>query len=311
MRDTITYAVICLLLLVTGSCDTYKTYYGTTISVPAQTDYNEVLRLEVSTSQKSLTSDEIQQLDKLRMLKLSTRTSSELELFLDHLPNPQELRVLILDSIQLKQLPASIQRFTSLQHLSLSHNKQLDLEQVINVIKELPIVFLNVQNMGLTEIPKAIESLTQLEDFNVSGNRLEEFDDYDYLASLDNLKSLWLTQNNLKRLPPSLGSLKQVRNLYIEHNQLKSIPESMLGMERLWVLHAGHNLFTELPENFGKMPALFLLHLNNNKISSIPDSYLKKRNYGFRGLILENNELSPETRDFFTKKFDHFFILAL
>lgn len=291
------------------SCDTYRTYYGETSSDIVATSGVNILRLDLSQSDRSVSG--ISKLHSLRVLNLSSRVDLDLNTVFNSVPNPEELRVLILDSLNLKVVPEAISRFTNLTHLSLNYNIELDVEGSIEIISEIPLEFLNFQNNNLEIIPRSIEKLYHLVDFNLSHNELRNFDHYDFLSSLVNLKSLWLTGNNLEVFPSSLTSLSQIRNLYIEDNELVIIPDAIVGMKNVWVIHAGNNLFEELPINFGKMPNLVLLHINNCRISKIPKFYSgKKKHYSILGLVIDNNLISEKDKLLYKKKFGHFFILS-
>lgn len=307
MRYTKFIILIGLISSLLLSCDTYKTYYNeTTTQIPESK--KDVLRLDISESNDIVLN--VEKLKNLRMLDLSTRDDIHLDSLFLKLPNPEELRVLIIDSLDLNKLPESIRRFKRLQQLSLNANPSLKLDNVIATIKDIPIEFLNFQHNEVSSIPASIKELTSLEDFNLSNNHLNGFDHFEFLSQIKHLNSLWLTNNELVVFPESLGRLEQLRNLYIEHNSLTNIPKAIIGMKKVWVIHAGHNLFSELPTNFGKMKGLILVHINNCQISTIPEIYNKKRDYSMLGLIIDNNKLSLTDKDLYGKKFSHFFVLS-
>lgn len=308
MKRVLPIFTILLCLLVLSGCDTYKTYYGETQTGHLYGDSRGILRLDLSSSEQSLGNPA--NLKGLRMLNLSSRKELVIDQLLEAIPNPLELEILILDSLHFNKLPSSITRFKNLRQISLNANPQLNLEAVIASIEKLPIEFLNFQANDLKEIPKSISSLEHLEDLNLSNNNLNTFDHFEFLATLRNLSSLWLTNNSLTELPESLGSLEQLRNLYIEHNMISHFSETMAGMKSLWVLHAGHNQFTELSPTFALMPRLTLLHINNCLISVIPEVFRNKRKYPILGLIIDSNKLDHETKSIYRKEFDHFFILS-
>lgn len=308
MKRALSIFIILLYLLILSGCDTYKTYYGETQTGYLYGDSRDILRLDLSSSEQSLGNPV--NLKGLRMLNLSCRKELAIDQLLEAIPNPLKLEILILDSLYFNKLPSSINRFKNLRQISLNANPQLDLEEVIATIEELPIEFLNFQANDLKEIPKSISSLEHLEDLNLSNNNLSTFDHFEFLATLRDLSSLWLTNNSFTELPESLGSLEQLRNLYIEHNMISHFPEAMAGMKSLWVLHAGHNQFTELSPTFALMPRLTLLHINNCLISMIPTVFRDKGKYPILGLIIDSNKLDEETKSIYRKEFDHFFILS-
>lgn len=301
--------LILLLGLMIAGCTPYKTFYKETIVASDRIPSNDVYRLVINGNQ-TVDLTNLSSLDKLASLQLRALSPEKVDDLLSQLPYPEKLKVLILDSLNLTTLPKNILLFTNLNHISLNHNPNLNLDSAFKYLEELPIEFLNLQHNQLTELPESIVLLQRLKDLNLSYNSVTSPETYERLAQLPRLNSLWLTHNQLAVLPKTIGELSQLRNLYIEHNQLTEIPSEISEMKRVWVVHTGHNLFTELPASFATMPSLFLLHSNNCAIAAIPEIYNTKES-GVLGLILDNNKLSDTDKLLWKKKLDHFFLISL
>jgi Leucine-rich repeat (LRR) protein len=295
-----------LSLLSATSCQTYKRSFGTTYTSYDEAQNKTIYRLDLSHQSLTEAPRYIDQCEDLKMLNLSGNTAIDLELFLNKIPNPEALEVLILDSLELKKTPSSLKRFIHLKHLSLNGNLELDLEQLFKALVSLPVTFIDLQNNSIQTLPQELQEVKSLRSINLSGNRLASAINYTILGNLPRLESLWITNNGLSQLPTEIGQLSSLRNLYMEHNALKSLPTTLADLKKVWILHAAHNDFKELPAIFTKMPSLLLLHINNNKISSIPEQYALEK-YALMGIIIDNNNLSDSEIKRWEKEFKKFF----
>ena len=78
----------------------------------------------------------------------------------------------------------------------------------------------------LTELPKALEKLTQLEALRLTNNQLTEVKG---LEKLTQLKKLYLNHNRLTELPKALEKLTQLTYLNLGYNKLTDVK----GLEKL------------------------------------------------------------------------------
>lgn len=223
---------------------------------------------------------------------------------------PQLITSIILDSLDLKELPKSMERFTNLKQLSLVGNPNLNFEQAVENCSSNPIVFLNLQGNELTRLPNNLSKLQSLTDINLAYNRLADENNFKILSEINALNEVWLDHNNLKALPKSIGQLQQITRLYIGHNELEALPDELAAMKKLKVLHAEYNRLTTFPEVFLCTPSLILVHLNNNEISNVPRSFSEHKS-SVKGLILDNNPISIEERKWIEKEFSDFFLLSI
>lgn len=298
-----------LLVYCVAGCHSYTTFYKRELS-PTSTSTPPVYRLDLSHQEADVIIPILSSTTRIKSLNLSGSNPSDLEKIVESIPNPEQLRVLLLDSMGIQYLPNTISRLSKLEHLSLNGNPQLDMNQIFEVLKTQPIAFINLQNNQLQKLPASIKNIQTLQELNLSGNHMVSEETYKHLGALKQLKSLWLTNNKLEALPPTIGVLQQLRNLYLEHNNLSDIPDEIHTMKRTWVVHAGHNNFKKLPEQFAKMPGLLLLHINNCSIEKIPEIYASKTS-NVLGLILDNNPLSQATKNKWRKIFRRFFVLSM
>jgi Leucine-rich repeat (LRR) protein len=296
---------ICLGLLT--SCSTFATFYGDTATVISEE--GKILRLDLSYQNLQVVPEQFNQLTQLRMLDLSGNTQLDIEHVLSKVSSPEKLAVLILDSLQLSQLPKNLSRFKNLTQLSLVHNPDLDWGIAFQQLENLPLVFLNLQRNNINSLPTTITKLSKLKDLKLSYNMLKDEQSYIFLSQLPNLYAVWLDFNELTVVPDNIGLLSQITYLYLDGNMLTDLPSSMRSMMSLSVIHLGYNKFSQLPERFMEMPKLLMVHINNNQITTIPRNYGIKK-YALLALLLDGNPIPPEEVRWAKKALNRYFLLS-
>ncbi|WP_293352870.1 MULTISPECIES: COR domain-containing protein [unclassified Microcoleus] len=99
--------------------------------------------------------------------------------------------------------------------------------------------FLDLMGLKLTKLPEAIASLTQLRTLWLENNQLKELPEA--LASLTQLQELWLEYNQLTKLPDTIGSLTQLQELCLYNNELRELPEAIASLTQLQKLNLNNN----------------------------------------------------------------------
>ncbi|MBD2157358.1 COR domain-containing protein [Leptolyngbya sp. FACHB-16] len=127
---------------------------------------------------------------------------------------------------------------------------------------------LDLSGLGLTEVPEAIASLTQLQSLNLSNNELTELK---AIVSLTQLQELNLSNNELTELPEAIASFTQLQELYLIDNQLTELPEAIVSLTQLQLLELSDNQFVELPNVIASLTQLKTLVLNANNLTSLPE----------------------------------------
>ena len=108
--------------------------------------------------------------------------------------------------------------------LDLGGNKLTELPKELEKLTQLEMLFLNGNQ--LTDVPKGLEKLDQLKKLALDGNQLT---DVKGLEKLTQLKALALSNNKLTEVPKSLEKLDQLKELYLYGNQLTDVK----GLEKL------------------------------------------------------------------------------
>jgi leucine-rich repeat protein SHOC2 len=92
------------------------------------------------------------------------------------------------------------------------------------------------------------------------------------IGDLTTLIELDLKANELVSLPQSIGNLVNLNRIALHCNQLTTLPESIGNLCDLTYLNLEENQLTSLPESIGNLSSLTSLSLDNNQISSLPES---------------------------------------
>ncbi|MBD2302094.1 leucine-rich repeat protein [Nostoc sp. FACHB-190] len=128
---------------------------------------------------------------------------------------------------------------------------------------------LDLSSMGLTEVPEAIASLTQLQQLDLSSNELTELPEA--IANLTQLQTLYLFGNQLTELPEAIANLTQLQTLYLSNNQLTELPEEIASLTQLQQLGLSDNQLTELPEAIASLTQLQQLDFSSNQLTNLPE----------------------------------------
>lgn len=124
---------------------------------------------------------------------------------------------------------------------------------------------LNLAYMGLTQLPEALGSLTQLLSLDLSENQVTVLPEF--IGNLTQLQSLKLSRNDLRELPERLGKLIQLQSLDIKNNRLAALPESFGNLTQLQLLNLLGNRLRTLPKSFSNLIQLQILDLSDNYLN--------------------------------------------
>lgn len=100
----------------------------------------------------------------------------------------------------------------------------------------------------------------------------------DALKYIDRVKTLNLSNKELKELDPAVGKLVFVKDLNLSQNQLKSLPKEIGQLINLEFLYLSGNQIEALPKQIGEMSNLKGLLLNKNQLKTLPKEIGKLKN---------------------------------
>jgi Leucine-rich repeat (LRR) protein len=124
---------------------------------------------------------------------------------------------------------------------------------------------------GLTEVSHRIGELRNLRMLDLGHNKLSQIPES--LGGLEALTDfLYLHDNELTALPPSLRQLTRLCYLNISENKFEVLPESVTEMSGLIELRVTDNRLTGLPPSISGLTRLRELHVRNNRLTTLPDA---------------------------------------
>ncbi|MDF5712105.1 MAG: leucine-rich repeat domain-containing protein, partial [Nostoc sp. S4] len=110
------------------------------------------------------------------------------------------------------------------------------------------------------------------------------------IGQLSNLTELVLHKNQISEIPESIGQLSNLSKLYLYENQISEISEWIGQLSNLTLLSLYENQISEISESIGQLSNLTLFSLDNNQISKIPESIGQLSNLTL--FSLSNNQIS-------------------
>ena len=147
----------------------------------------------------------------------------------------------------------------SLEILDLTDNNLTTLPDDLNRLHKLRILF--VSNNQFREVPSVLASCPNLTMIGFRNNQIDTFEEH---AVPLQTRWLILTDNNLTKLPDSMGELKQLQKCMLSGNKLTTLPQSMSKCHNLELLRIAVNQLTELPSWLLTLPKLSWLAYSGN-----------------------------------------------
>lgn len=178
-----------------------------------------------------------------------------------------QLKNLELTGITRLQLSENLTEFPSdifeladtLEELDLSNNQLSDLPDDLYRLKKLKILFFS--NNLFTHLPSCIAKCEQLEMIGFKSNQISEVSE-DSLPLIT--RWLILTDNQIQKIPDSIGRLTRLQKLALAGNQLTSLPASMSNCTNLELIRLSANKLEQFPNVLLDLPKLAWLAFSGN-----------------------------------------------
>jgi Leucine-rich repeat (LRR) protein len=154
------------------------------------------------------------------------------------------------------------------------------------IVKEVETPYLHLQNEGLSELPKNINTL-EVKRIILTGNNFTEFPEE--VLNMPQLEELLIGHNPVSKLPDNLESLKNLKRLSINATQIKEFPSDLSALQSLETIGLDHNEFKKVPEPILTIPNLKRLGLNNNNLTDL--KFIDERLQGLESIYLYSNEI--------------------
>jgi hypothetical protein len=147
----------------------------------------------------------------------------------------------------------------SLEILNLSDNKLRSLPADLGRLHKLKIIFLS--NNDFEEVPEVLADCPNLSMVGFKSNKIRVLGEN--ILPLG-VRWLILTDNQLERLPKSIGRLEKLQKLMLAGNQLRSLPDEMAACQNLELIRLAANRLESLPSWLFTLPRLSWLAYASN-----------------------------------------------
>lgn len=201
-----------------------------------------------------------------------------------------DLLFLDLSYNKLETVPPQTRRLANLQTLNLNHNPlgHFQLRQLPSLMNLTTLQMRDTQRT-LNNIPSSLETLTNLQELDLSQNNLPRVPDA--LYSLSNLRRLNLSDNQITELSTAIELWTRLETLNVSRNKLSAIPAALCKIFTLRRLYLNDNEldFEGIPSGIGKLSSLQVFSAANNHLEMIPEGLC--RCGSLKQLILTSNRL--------------------
>lgn len=195
----------------------------------------------------------------------------------------------------------------SLEILDLSNNALSSLPDELEQLQKLKIIFAS-QNK-FEHLPEVLGKMPALDMVGFKSNQIKQVSENSLPAKL---RWLILTDNQIEKLPNSLGQRSRLQKLALAGNRLTKLPETLANAHNLELIRISANQLTQCPEQLLDLPNLAWIAFagnpfskvdvtDNNKANSVPlvtsTSYTLEHvlGQGASGVISKATWNSPQT----------------
>lgn len=220
------------------------------------------------------------------------------------------LRSLHLCDNNLDNLPFTLVAIKHLEELYLPRNKFKTIPKVIKSLRELKIFY--IENNQIQIVPLWIRKLKKLKELGLRDNQIEDFPNKmetplleklflsnnnlgkvpEGIQGLGNLKELYLATNKIQEIPPWIGTLNKLQLLTFWNNQIKFLPKEIGELSNLKKLFLHVNQLEKLPEEINSLVNLEIFNCSDNSLKEIPSSFKLPK---LKRFILYDNSLNDDS----------------
>lgn len=149
--------------------------------------------------------------------------------------------------------------------LDMAGGQLRELPNDLGRLEMLRIAFFSGNPLGA--VPKALAGCPALEMVGLKSCQITNFEE-DALPA--GLRGLILTDNNIPRLPSSIGKLASLQKLMLAGNALEALPPELAGCRQLQLLRLPANALAEVPDWLWELPSLGWYSDASNPLSYRP-----------------------------------------
>ena len=184
----------------------------------------------------------------------------------------------------LKNFPKELYNLVdTLEVLDLTDNNLTSLPDDFDRFKKLKRLFLS--NNQFNHVPKILAKLPNLSMIGIRNNKIKTFEENSLPLST---KWLILTDNELSKLPDSIGDLTLLQKCMLSGNQLAYLPNTINKCTNLELLRIAANKLTSFPTCLLSLPKLsWLAYSGNPFCKKHPDSNIKLQTISWNDLQIK------------------------
>ena len=135
------------------------------------------------------------------------------------------------------------------------------------------LVYANLDRNRFEEFPQRLLMCTRLKWLRLNGNRLSSLPD---LATLKNLRRIYLKDNRFAEVPPALEKLPNLTDIDLSGNPIREIPGWLARKRGLKNLSFSRTGITRLPDDLSAWRELASLQLGDLKLSAAEMARIRK-----------------------------------
>jgi hypothetical protein len=147
----------------------------------------------------------------------------------------------------------------TLEILDLSGNNLSELPSNFHELKKIKIAFFS-ENI-FSQFPEVLSKCENLTMIGFKSNQIQTISETAFPKSL---RWLILTNNQIEKLPKSIGDCKDLQKVALAGNKLTSLPDEMAQCQNIELLRISANYIAELPEWLLSLPKLAWLAYSGN-----------------------------------------------
>lgn len=134
---------------------------------------------------------------------------------------------------------------------------------------------LDLSKMGITNFPKCILRLNDIDELDLSRNMIKKIPDS--ISKFQNLRWLDLHSNYIDKLPESIGQMTSLLYLNVSNNRLTTngLPVELNQLKNIRTVNLGLNHLDSVPTTLGALKELHEVGLHDNLLTTIPTSIFK------------------------------------
>jgi hypothetical protein len=188
--------------------------------------------------------------------------------------NQNSRKVYSLDGVsEFNDLQTALTHASSVRILHLNSREVKALPKSLVNLNRLRL--LNARDNELTTLPENIGELSKLEELLLDNNKLTSLPIQ--LENLKLLKILSLTKNDFKEFPMEVLDIKNLRLIDLSDNPIASIPPEIRSLKKLKVLALINTNITSLPDEFFKLKRLEKLFIDPSRLKEEDLLKLKRK----------------------------------